>query len=162
MERLGTKAEDFMNKLAELPLDQMLENLRKTLESARTLLDSPDLRGTLAGARRTVDALPATLADVRAAVADARRVMDALEGETRTTAGDARETIRAARGALDRVEGTMQVLESTAQGTDDARVRASQTLEELDRTLKALRNLVDYVQTHPEAVVLGKPEGAKR
>jgi paraquat-inducible protein B len=162
MERLGTKAEDFMNKLAELPLDQMLENLRKTLESARTLLDSPDLRGTLAGARRTVDALPATLADVRAAVADARRVMDALETETRTTAGDARETIRSARGALDRVEGTMQALQSTARGTDDARVRASQTLEELDRTLKALRNLVDYVQTHPEAVVLGKPEGAKR
>jgi paraquat-inducible protein B len=162
MERLGGKAEDLMNKLAELPLDQMLENLRQTLASARTLLDSPDLRGTLAGARRTADALPATLEDARSAVVEARRVMGSLDAEARTTAADAREAIRSAGAALDRVERTMQALESAAQGTDDARVRASQTLEELDRTLKALRNLVDYVQTHPEAVVLGKPEGAKR
>jgi hypothetical protein len=35
-------------------------------------------------------------------------------------------------------------------------------MEELDRTLKALRNLVDYVQTHPEAVVLGKPKGGEK
>ena len=34
---------------------------------------------------------------------------------------------------------------------------AIQALEDLTRTLQALRNLVDYIQTHPEAVVLGKP-----
>ena len=56
----------------------------------------------------------------------------------------------------------MNTLESTMAGTDEARLRASQTMEELDRTLKALRNLVDYVQTPPEAVVLGKPEGGKK
>jgi len=162
MERLGDKAEDFMNKLAELPLDQMLENFRKTLESARTLLESPDLRGAAAGARRATETVPPTLDDVRAAVADARRLMDTLGGETRSTASEARETIRAARGALDRVDATMRRLDSTLQGTDDARIQASETLEELERTLKALRNLVDYVQTHPEAVVLGKPKEGER
>jgi paraquat-inducible protein B len=162
MEKLGNKVEDFTSKLADLPLDQMLENLRKTLESARSLLESPDLQGALAGARRTTERLPATVDDLRTAVADARRLMETLDGETRTTATDARETIRAARGALDRVDRTMATLESTLQGSDEARLRASETIAELDRTLKALRNLVDYVQTHPEAVVLGKPEGAKK
>ena len=162
MEKLGDKAEDFMNKLAELPLDQMLENFRKTLESARKLLDSPDLHGTLAGARRATEKVPPALEDVRAAVADARRLMDTLGGETRSTAVEARETIRAAREALDRVDRTMGTLETTLQGTDEARVRAAQTMEEIDRTLKALRNLVDYIQTHPEAVVLGKPKEQER
>jgi paraquat-inducible protein B len=162
MEKLGDKAEDFMDKLAELPLDQMLENLRKTLESARKLLDSPDLHGALAGARKATEAVPPALDDVRAAVADARRLMDTLGGETRETASEARATIKAAREAIDRVDTTLKTLETTLAGTDEARVRAAQTLEELDRTLKALRNLVDYVQTHPEAVVLGKPkEGEK-
>jgi paraquat-inducible protein B len=158
MEKLGDKAEDFMNKLADLPLDQMLENLRKTLESARTLLDSPDLHGTLAGARRATERVPPALEEVRAAVADARALMDTIGGETRSTASEARETIHGAREALDRVDRTMGTLETTLQGTDEARVRAAQTMEELDRTLKALRNLVDYIQTHPEAVVLGKPK----
>lgn len=162
MEKLGDKAEDFMNKLAELPLDQMLENFRKTLESARTLLDSPDLHGALAGARRATEKVPPALEDLRAAVADGRRLMDTLGAETRGTASEARETIRRAREALDRVDATMATLETTLAGTDEARVRAAQTMEELDRTLKALRNLVDYVQTHPEAVVLGKPKGGEK
>lgn len=162
MEKLGDKAEDFMNELADLPLGEMLENLRKTLESARTLLDSPDLHGALAGARRATEKVPPALEEVRAAVADARRLMDTIGAETRTTASDARETIRAAREALDRVDRTMGTLETTLHGTDDTRIRAAQTLEELSRALKALRNLVDYVQTHPEAVILGKPKERER
>jgi len=158
MEKLGDKAEDFVNKLADLPLDQMLENLRKTLESARALLDSPDLHGTLASARRVTEKVPPALEEMRAAAADARTLMETIGGETRSTASEARETIRAAREALDRVDQTMGTLETTLQGTDDARIKAAQTLEELSRTLKALRNLVDYVQTHPEAVILGKPK----
>ena len=156
MERLGDKAEELMNKLADLPLDQMLENLQKALESARKLLDSPDLHGALAGARRGADEIGPTLKDARAALADARKLVDSLGGEVEQTASEARQTIREAREALDRVERTMGTLDTTLHGTDETRVRASLTLEELDHTLKALRNLVDYVQTHPEAVVLGK------
>jgi hypothetical protein len=37
-----------------------------------------------------------------------------------------------------------------------------EAIEELRRTLAALRNLVDYVQTHPEAIVLGKPSGKEK
>jgi paraquat-inducible protein B len=163
MEKLGDKAGELMNKLADLPVDQMLDDLQKTLASARSLLDSPDLRGALAGARRTTERLPETVEDVRSAVADARRLMETLDGETRTTAADVRETVRAARDSLDRVERTMAALDTAIEGSDDARIRASETLQELDRTLKAVRNLVDYIQTHPEAVVLGKPkEGANK
>ena len=40
---------------------------------------------------------------------------------------------------------------------------AARTLEKrFERTLKALRHLLDYVQTHPEAVVLGKEKGKEK
>ncbi|HEX9186030.1 MAG TPA: MlaD family protein, partial [Vicinamibacteria bacterium] len=117
LEKLGVKAEDLMNKLAELPLDQMLENVRKAVESARNLLESPDLHGTLANARRATAGVPAALEDARAAVADARRLMDTVSGETRGTASEARETVRAARDALHRVDRTMDTLETTLAGT---------------------------------------------
>jgi paraquat-inducible protein B len=162
LEKLGSKAEDLMNKLAELPLDQILEDAQKAVASARNLLDSPDLPATLANARQATERVTPAIEDARAAMADARRLIDTLGGETRETASEARETIRSAREAVGRVEATLGTLETTLQGTDEARVRAAQTMEELDRTLKALRNLVDYVQTHPEAVVLGKPEGGRK
>lgn len=157
LERLGNKAEEFTNKLADLPLDQMLEDVRRAIASLRALFESEDLKSTLSGARRVTSELGQTLTETRATLADTRKLVDTLGGEVKDTASEARQTIRQAREALDRAERTMGTLDSTLQGTDEARVRASQTLEELDRTLKAMRNLVDYVQTHPEAVVLGKP-----
>ena len=157
MEKLGEKGEQFIEKLAELPIDQMLEDVRKALQSLRTILESEDLKGAISGARRAANAVPPTLEDARAALADARKALDTVAGEVRETTSAARDTLREARDALDRAEQTLARLEETASGTDEARVGGVQAIEELRQTLRALRNLVDYVQTHPEAVVLGKP-----
>jgi paraquat-inducible protein B len=157
MEKLGEKGEQFIEKLAELPIDQMLEDGRLALQSLRTILESEDLKGAIAGARRATSAMPPTLEEARATLAEARKAVDTIAGEVRETASAARDTIRQAREAVERAEGTLARLEETAAGTDEARIAGVQAIEELRQTLRALRNLVDYVQTHPEAVVLGKP-----
>jgi uncharacterized lipoprotein YmbA len=142
--------EDFMDKLADLPLDQMLENFRKTLESVRKLVDSPDLHGTLAGARRATEGLAPSTDCARRG----RRAADRHAGTRDPTdhLGGA-ETIRAARQGLDACTRRLGTVDDAEDGRGE--VTAAQTVDELDRTLKACGNLVDYVQTHPEAVVLG-------
>jgi paraquat-inducible protein B len=162
MEKLGEKGEQFIEKLAELPIDQMLEDVRQALQSLRTILESEDLKGALSGARRAANAVPPTLDEARATLAEARKTLDTVAAETRETASAARDTLREAREALDRAERTLARLEETASGTDEARVTAMQAIDELRQTLQALRNLVDYMQTHPEAVVLGKPSEKER
>jgi phospholipid/cholesterol/gamma-HCH transport system substrate-binding protein len=157
MEKLGAKGEQFVDKLAELPIDQMLEDVRKALQSLRTILESDDLKGAIAGARRATSAVPPALEDARATLAEARKTLDTVAGETRDTGAELRETLGRARATLDRAEKTLARLDETAGGTDEARVAAMQAIEELKQALRALRNLVEYVQTHPEAVVLGKP-----
>jgi paraquat-inducible protein B len=157
MEKLGEKGEQFIEKLAELPIDEMLEDVRQALQSLRTILESEDLKGAISGTRRATNAVPPTLEEARAALAEARKAVDTVAGEVRETASAARDTLREARDALDRAERALARIEETASGTDEARVTAMQAIEELRQTLGALRNLVDYVQTHPEAIVLGKP-----
>jgi paraquat-inducible protein B len=157
MEKLGEKGEQFVNELAELPIDEMLEDFRQALQSLRSLLESEDLKGAISGARRATSAVPPTLAEARATLAEVRKTLDGFSGETRDTAAQLRETLARARTTLDRAERTLGRLDETAGGTDEARVVAVRALEELKQTLRALRNLVEYVQTHPEAIVLGKP-----
>jgi paraquat-inducible protein B len=157
MEKLGEKGEQFVNELAELPIDEMLEDFRQALQSLRSLLESEDLKGAIAGARRATSAVPPALAEARATLAEVRKTLDGFSGETRDTAAQLRETLARARTTLDRAERTLGRLDETAGGTDEARVVAVRALEELKQTLRALRNLVEYVQTHPEAIVLGKP-----
>jgi len=157
MEKLGAKGEQFVDKLAELPIDEMLEDVRQALQSLRTTLESEDLKGAIAGARRATSAVPPALDDARATLADVRKTLDGFSGETRDTATELRETLARSRTTLDRADKTLARLEATAGGTDEARVAAMQAIEELKQTLRALRNLVEYVQAHPEAVVQGKP-----
>jgi paraquat-inducible protein B len=156
MEKLGGKAETFFEKLAELPMDEMLEDVRKALQSLREVLSSPDLKGALAGAHRSADGLELTLADARVAIADARALIKRLDGRVESVGGESEATLREMRDAFQKAQSTLETLELTLNGADETRVRAASTLEELERALKAIRNLVDYIQTHPEAVLQGK------
>lgn len=160
MEKLSEQAEDFFGKLADLPLDQMLDDLRKALQSLREVLSSPDLRGTLAGTHRASRALEPAIEDARRAIADARKMIQNLDAQAEGLGGDAKHTIADTRAALESTRKALESLERTLTGADQVRVQAAETLEELSRAMKAIRNLVDYVQTHPEAVVQGK-ESAK-
>jgi paraquat-inducible protein B len=94
MEKLGEKGEQFIEKLAELPIDEMLEDVRKALQSLRTILESEDLKGAIAGARRATNAVPPTLEEARATLAEARKAVDTVAGEVRETASAARDTLR--------------------------------------------------------------------
>lgn len=156
LEKLGQKAEVLFAKLADLPLDKMLDDIQRALQSLRALLESPDLSGAVTGARRATEALEPAVKEARGALVDARKLMDTLGGEARDTGSETREVLRELRARLGQAEQALTTLQSTLNAADDTRMTATRSLEELTRTLKALRNLVDYVQTHPEAVVLGK------
>jgi paraquat-inducible protein B len=162
MEKLGDKAGQFLEKLAELPLDQMLEDVRTALRSLRELLESPDIRGALRGARRSMEALEPALVDARAALKDADALVKQLSGDVDSTGRDVRLGLADAHRTLERAAQAMDRLQRTLQGTDQAGLEATRALAELSQTLAALRNLAEYMQTHPEAVVIGKPKAEER
>jgi paraquat-inducible protein B len=162
LEKMSEKAGQFFDKLAELPLDQMLEDVRKALQSLRELLESPDIRGALRGARRSMEALEPALVDARAALKDADTLVKQLSGEVDSTGREVRVTLADARKTLERAQQAVERLQRTLQGTDQAQVEATRTLAELSQTLAVMRNLAEYIQTHPEAVVIGKPKAEEQ
>jgi paraquat-inducible protein B len=162
LEKLGDRAEEFMKKLAELPLDQMLEDVRQAISAARSLLESPDVREVFVTANRSAKNFDSVLVEARTTLAAAEKTLTTLDGEASLTAGEARQTLQGIRDSLVQAERSLTTLDATLRGTDDARVAAMQALDEMNRTLRALRNLVDYIQTHPEAVVLGKQQAKER
>ena len=162
MEKLSDQAEQFFDKLADLPLDQMLEDLRKALQSLREVLSSPDLKGTLAGTHRASLALEPAIGDARLAIADARKLLQNVDAQADGLGGDTKHTLSETRAALDATRRALESLERTLTGADHMRVQTAETLEELSRVMKAIRNLVDYIQTHPEAIVQGKPQAKEK
>jgi paraquat-inducible protein B len=156
LEKMGDRIEDLMNKLAEVPLDEVVENAQKAIRAARDLLESPELKGTIEGANRTVASLEPTLAEARKTLRSAREVIEDLGKETEGLGDEVKGAVAELRERLARADKMFEAVEATLRGTDDARMDISKTLVELERALQAFRNLADYIQTHPEAIFQGK------
>jgi paraquat-inducible protein B len=156
MEKLGERIEDLMNKLAEVPLDKVVENVQMAIRAAREILESDDLKGFFEGAHEGAAEIEPTLTEARKTLKSAREVVENLGKETDGLGDDVSQTLAELRDRLARTEETFETLEATLRGADDARVDASETLVELERALKAFRALAEYIQTHPEALLQGK------
>jgi paraquat-inducible protein B len=158
LEKLGEQAEAFLEKVAELPMDEMLEDVRRVIRATRETIDSEELRGAFRAADRALTHLEPALADARRALGQSEELIETLRAEASTTGARTRETFTRLRETLERAETSLGALDDTLGAADDARVEASRTLAELRQTLGVMRNLAEYIQTHPEAVVLGKPD----
>ena len=104
--------------------------------------------------------MESTLVQVEATFRTAAETLVALRSETGPTAEEVRQTLRAFHKTADQAQASLTDVKETLSGADDTRLTASQALEELTHTLRAVRNLVDYLQTHPEALVVGKQKSA--
>ena len=156
MEKMGDRAEDIVEKLAALPLERTLDDLGQTLRSARGVFESPELRDGVAAVGATARKMQGTLGRADAALHAAEDTLGAVRSEAGPTAEEARQTLRGFRQTATRADGSLDVLTGTLRSGDDTRLTAMRALGELTRTMQALRNLAEYLETHPEALVMGK------
>ncbi len=156
LEKMSGRAEVILNKLADLPIERMLDDLSVTLASMRKILESPDLQGALSGIHRSSKDLQPVLAEARVALRDLHDVLETTRDRVNTAGGDVHKTMAQAQEVLDHADKAMRSLDSTINNTDQAQATVVRSLMELQQTLEMMRSLVEYLQTHPEAVVLGK------
>jgi paraquat-inducible protein B len=154
MERLNEKIEETLKKISEIPIDEVVTQLRDTLQSAQLLLDSGDLHGAVANLRITLATANETLKRADRTMGG----MDELVVHTRTTMTTTNDTVKALGAAVENMNRTLATVDRNVERTADTQFEASQTLDEMRELMKSLRYLVDTLQQHPESLLQGKPE----
>ena len=119
LEKLSDRADTFFAKLAELPVEEMLDDLRKATQAAREVLESRDLRDAFAGASRSARKAESTLAHVEKTLSTADDSLAALRSETGPTADEVRQTLRSFRETAAGAEESLDTLRDTLRGHDD-------------------------------------------
>jgi paraquat-inducible protein B len=159
MEMLNEKLEGTLNKIADVPLDEVLTQLQSTLKSAQTLLDSGDVHGAIRNLNATLATADVTLRTANETV----RSVDGLVGDLRQTSTSADETMKTLQSTLDQVNRTLATVDRNVERTADTQLEAARTLEEMRETMKGVRFLIEHLQQHPEALLQGKrtPEEKK-
>lgn len=175
---IPSTTDEFVRKMEELPLKQLVERTNSVVGGLEHLVNSPDLQDA-----------PRSLQLV---AADARTTLQRIDREVRSISSDTRVVISAATATINHADRVLdfetgapaEVLKNINQTLVDTRI----SLHKLDETLDSIRTvatderstyllrqslknvgetsrslgiLVDYLDQHPEALLRGKtnPEG---
>ena len=132
MEEISTKFMRILQKIDDIPLDQIGQDLGATIKSTKQLIESPETKETIRN-------LNATLAETRLLVSDLRTKVtpeiSAVLEETRQTLADAEQILNA--------DSPLQT-------------RMTSALDEITGAARSLRLLLDYLERHPESLLRGK------
>ena len=154
---LQGKVEKALERISDLPLDETIEQVRSTLASAQRLLDNGDLKGALANLRRALETADRTIARSERTLDH----VDGLVGDVRTTLSGAQDTMKTVDTTLERLDTTLATIDRNVERTADTQHQTIRSIDELNELLRAVRQLVDTLQQHPEALLQGKPEPKK-
>lgn len=154
MEIIQEKVEQALERIASFPVDEVLAQLRATLQSVQALLDGPDLKGAVRNLRTGLGSAEDTLARAGKTMDG----VDALLGDARSGLGNADAAARRLAVTLERLDKTLATVDRNLERTGDTQRVAGQTLDELTEVLKSLRHLVETIERHPESLLQGKPE----
>ena len=139
--------------LDKLDIEAIQTKLESALDGVASLSNNPDLA---AGIRR----LNETLRDVRKLVSRVDRQVDPLAKDARKTVRDIDTLVRNLNG---RIGGVATGLEKTLAGARGVIAPDSQLVVDLENTLKeisamsrSIRELADYLEQYPEALLRGK------
>ena len=142
LDQITRSLNDVLANLAALPLDGLIEDVRKTVNSADSVISSPEVRKVLISVDQSMQSVNSLVKeldkDAGPLIASLRRTSDAAHNAVVT----AQSTLASANEVLDDKSVVRHNLESM--------------LEELAAAAAAIRNLANYLEQHPEALVQGK------
>ena len=182
---LPTDMEKIAKRFSELPLEDLVFQIRGAAAGVNNLVNSSELKGAIAALNQTLEntealvknidrqvnplasRLDETLKDYGALARNIDTHVGPMATSITETAQDTQKLIRNADRRLDDVlvsaeAALVQVKKALVQVQDFAsenssfRYNLSQTLQELTEASRAVREFADYIERHPEALLRGK------
>ena len=132
IEAITASLNRFMKRLDELPLETIGRDLQETIEGLDRIVNSPELRDSLVSIEKI-------LAEVRQ-----------LSANTNT------QTMPRINATLDHLEKTLVEMNGAISADAPLRHDLRATLQELAGAGRALRELAEFLDRHPEALIRGK------
>ena len=128
LDGVAIKADQFLDKLNGIPLEDIGANLRQITGNLNHLLSSPDLKDSLVHLRSTLTSLDAMLGDAKPQIGPLLGKLNELATE---------------------LSGTAASLSSDNASLPDA-------VRQITEAARSIKTLTDYLDRHPEALIRGK------
>jgi paraquat-inducible protein B len=132
LEEISNKANEFLNTLNRLPLNEIGEDLRDTVRGAKDIATSAELR-------RSITELEQALKQVRETAKDLNK-----------------DVVPQLSAALEQARVTLKSADNLVAKDSVLYLEIKRTLRELSAAARSIRGMADYLERHPEALIKGK------
>lgn len=159
-----------IQKVSQLPLDQILEEIRGTIKSVTEVVNDPELR-------EVVPNFNAALVNFRQLSGDLNKTLAPLATRLETASGKADETLAQAQAGFSQMQRAFAALEQASTRTTQTMSSAnallqpgssvffdlSTALREVTNTARSLRSLSDNLARDPNSILFGRarPGGSR-
>jgi paraquat-inducible protein B len=151
-EQAQLTAARIISQLDKIQLDQLVKTANQTIAAFGDLAHSPDIRAALLSLNQTANRLGDTAQSIRELTEHVDRQVGPMAASIEKGARDVDLAVQKAQVALDHIQAGLQ---------PDAPLvyRANQALENVSAAARSLRELGDYLQRNPSALVRGRYYG---
>lgn len=164
MERIQNFLTAVENKV---PLEQLVAGLISAIRGFDELVNSPDLKASIAGINTLVNSrdaqeLPAALrgaaTELQAATRDARALIARADTGLAPALERAVPVMEQLEATLREGEAVLGLARGQLESNPETAAQLANALRELERSARAIRVLVDSLERQPEALLRGKPK----
>jgi paraquat-inducible protein B len=170
-EEVKNALEQTLQKIKDMPIDAMVQNLNATLIDIRAIVASDDTtRSREALAKTLVESekllgelnrqLPPLVKDVGKAVKEAGETVKVAGGLVRDLRSETKPMLAATEQALLKATAVLEEAKEAVTNVADTTASDStlqQSLVELRNAARSIRQLSDYLERHPDSLIFGKP-----
>jgi paraquat-inducible protein B len=134
----------ILTRLAELPLEDIVDNLEHMTGTLDSLVSSPELASGLA--------------DIAAAGGDLRRLLAQLDGAAAPMLQAAEQTIRSVQATVVEARRTLQSTDALIGDNSTLRFQLERSLQELATAARSIREFAVSLERDPSSIIRGRRE----
>jgi paraquat-inducible protein B len=142
-----------LQQLSHVDLNRLITGLTQTASKLGDLAASPNLK-------RAIDELPGAIDQLSAAANSIQNLANNANTQMTATAEALRKTSSSATVALEQTQVTLKSVRDTIGPESPLNYQLGQTLEDLSQASRAMRELADYLDRNPSALVRGRANEA--
>jgi paraquat-inducible protein B len=134
----------ILTRLAELPLEDIVDNIEHMTGTLDSLVSSPELASGLA--------------DIAAAGGDLRRLLAQLDGAAAPMLQAAEQTIRSVQATVVEARRTLQSTDALIGDNSTLRFQLERSLQELATAARSIREFAVSLERDPSSIIRGRRE----
>lgn len=159
LERIEDAVYGIISDLGAVPLDSLVSVATATFGEIGALASSPALASAVDRLPRTISNLDEAIRDLQALLSRVDSVVAPMSDGVQRTADQATATFARLDSTLVEVGAVLDGVEGTFDPRSPMFVEFERAMTELAGASRALRDLADYLERNPSALVRGRPGG---